>query len=172
MKVKGRIKNLNYNIEGKPQVTFELERYLDINKIYEIKEEDLLNINISNAKKSRTLEQNNLLWAIISDIDKKINGIPSEISRWDLYIQGIEEAGIEYEDVLIPKKSLKIFKQAFRAYKILDEKEDKILLRCFLGSSKFDTKQMTNLIDYFLKKASELGVTIVDYKQEYERLFY
>lgn len=172
MKVKGRIKNLNYNIEGKPQVTFELERYLDINKIYEIKEDDLLNINISKAKKSRTLDQNNLLWAIISDIDKKINGIPSEISRWDLYIQGIEEAGVEFEDVLIPKKSLKIFKQAFRAYKILDEKEDKILLRCFLGSSKFDTKQMSNLIDYFLKKASELGVTTVDYKQEFERLFY
>ncbi|MGF0095029.1 hypothetical protein ACQRC6_01195 [Peptoniphilus sp. SGI.035] len=172
MKVKGRLKNLNYNIEGKPQVTFELERYLDINKIYEIKEEDLLNINISKAKKSRTLDQNNLLWAIISDIDRKINGIPSEIFRWDLYIQGIEEAGIEYEDVLIPQKSLKIFKQAFRAYKILGEKEDKILLRCFLGSSKFDTKQMTNLIDYFLKKASELGVTIVDYREEYERLFY
>lgn len=172
MKLKGRLKNLNYSLEGKPQVTFELERYLDINKIGEIKGDDLLNINISNVRKSRTLDQNNLLWAIISDIDKKVNGIPSEISRWDLYIQGIEEAGVEFEDVIIPKKSLKIFKQAFRSYKILDEKDDKILLRCFLGSSKFDTKQMTNLIDYFLKKASEVGVTIIDYTKEFERLFY
>lgn len=172
MKVKGRIKNLNYNIEGKPQVTFELERYLDINKIYEIKEEDLLNINISNAKKSRTLDQNNLLWAIISDIDKKVNGIPSEASRWDLYIQGIEEVGAEFEDIEIPSKSLRIFKGAFRAYKILDEKNDRILLRCFVGSSKFDTKQMGNLIDYFIRMASEAGVTIIDYRAEFERLFY
>lgn len=172
MKLKGRLKNLNYSLEGKPQATFELERYLDINRIGEIEEEDLLNLNISNARKSRTLDQNNLLWAIISDIDKKINGIPSEVTRWDLYVAGIEEAGVEFQDVQIPKRSLGIFTQAFRAYKILDEKDDQILLRCYVGSSKFDTKQMGNLIDYFIKKASEVGVTIVDYKAEFERLFY
>lgn len=172
MKLKGRLKNLNYSLEGKPQATFELERYLDINKIGEIEEKDLLNLNISNARKSRTLAQNNLLWAIISDIDKKINGIPSEVTRWDLYVAGIEETGVEFEDVIIPKKSLGIFTQAFRACKILDERDEQIILRCYVGSSKFDTKQMANLIDYFIKKATEVGVTIVDYKQEFEKLFY
>lgn len=172
MKLKGRLKNLNYSLDGKPQVTFEIERYLDVNKINEIGSEDLLNVNISNARKSRTLDQNNLLWAIISDIDKKINGIPSEVTRWELYVAGIEEAGVEYQDVLIPKKSLNIFTSAFRAYKILDEKDEQIILRCYVGSSKFDTKQMGDLIDYFIKKATEVGVTIVDYKAEFERLFY
>lgn len=172
MKLKGKLKNINYTIEGKPQITFELERYLDVNKIQDINNEDLLNINVSNARKSRTLDQNNLLWAIISDIDKKINGIPSEASRWELYIQGIEEVGAEFEDIEIPSKSLRIFKSAFRAYKILDEKDDRILLRCFVGSSKFDTKQMGSLIDYFLRMASEAGVTIIDYRAEFERLFY
>lgn len=172
MKLKGRLKNLNYSLDGKPQVTFEIERYLDVNKINEIDSEDLLNVNISNARKSRTLDQNNLLWAIISDIDKKINGIPSEVTRWELYVAGIEEAGVEYQDVLIPKKSLKIFTSAFRAYKILDEKDEQIILRCYVGSSKFDTKQMGDLIDYFIKKATEVGVTIVDYRAEFERLFY
>lgn len=172
MKLKGRLKNLNYSLDGKPQVTFEIERYLDVNKINEIGSEDLLNVNISNARKSRTLDQNNLLWAIISDIDKKINGIPSEVTRWELYVAGIEEAGVEYQDVLIPKKSLNIFTSAFRAYKILDEKDEQIILRCYVGSSKFDTKQMGDLIDYFIKKATEVGVTIVDYRAEFERLFY
>lgn len=172
MKLKGRLKNLNYSLDGKPQVTFEIERYLDVNKINEIDSEDLLNVNISNARKSRTLDQNNLLWAIISDIDKKINGIPSEVTRWELYVAGIEEAGVEYQDVLISKKSLNIFTSAFRAYKILDEKDEQIILRCYVGSSKFDTKQMGDLIDYFIKKATEVGVTIVDYKAEFERLFY
>lgn len=171
MKLKGKLKNINYSMEGKPQITFELERYLDVNKISEISEEDLLNINVSNARKSRTLDQNNLLWAIISDIDKKVNGIPSEASRWDLYIQGIEEVGAEFEDIEIPSKSLRIFKGAFRAYKILDEKDDRILLRCFVGSSKFDTKQMGDLIDFFIKKASELGITIIGYRMEYMNLF-
>lgn len=71
MKLKGRLKNINYSKEGKPQITLELERYLDVNSINDIEEEDLLNIKITNARKSRTLDQNNLLWAIISDIDKK-----------------------------------------------------------------------------------------------------
>lgn len=171
MKLKGKLKNISYNKFGKPLITLELERYLDVNRINDLPEEELLNINLSNAKDSRTLRQNNLLWAIISDIDKKINGIPSEVTRWELYIQGIEEVGAEFEDVIIPRKSLKIFKGAFRAYKVLQEQGDKILLRCFIGSSKFDTKQMGDLIDYFIKKASELGITIVDYRLEYARLF-
>lgn len=171
MKLKGKLTNLNYSLEGKPQATFELERYLDINRIAELEGIDLLNLNISNARKSRTLDQNNLLWAIISDIDKKINGIPSELTRWDLYVAGIEEAGVEYQDIQIPKKSLNIFKKVFRAYKILDEKDDEIILRCYVGSSQFDTKQMGDLIDYFIKKATDVGVTIVDYRAEFERLF-
>lgn len=172
MKLKGKLKDINYNKIGKPRITLELERYLDINEINDINEDDLLNIKISNARKSRTLEQNNLLWAIIGDIDKKINGLPSEESRWQLYIQGIEEVGAEYEDILIPSKSLNIFKSAFRAYKVLEKKDNQILLRCFVGSSKFDTKQMGDLIDYFIKMASEAGVTIIDYRAEYERLFW
>lgn len=171
MKLKGKLTNLNYSLEGKPQATFELERYLDINRIVELEGIDLLNLNISNARKSRTLDQNNLLWAIISDIDKKINGIPSELTRWDLYVAGIEEAGVEFQDIIIPKKSLNIFKKAFRAYKILDEKENEIILRCYIGSSQFDTKQMGDLIEYFIKKATDIGVTIVDYRAEFERLF-
>ena len=106
MKLKGKLTNLNYSLDGKPQATFELERYLDINKIGELNGIDLLNLSISNARKSRTLDQNNLLWAIISDIDKKINGIPSELTRWELYVAGIEEAGVEFQDIQIPKNSL------------------------------------------------------------------
>lgn len=171
MKLKGRLKNINYSKEGKPQITLELERYLDVNSINDIEEEDLLNIKITNARKSRTLDQNNLLWAIISDIDKKINGIPSEESRWQIYVQGIEEVGAEYEDIVIPSKSFEMFKNAFRAYKILDQRGDQILMRCFIGSSKFDTKQMGELIDFFIKRASELGITILDYRMEYMNLF-
>lgn len=171
MKLKGKLKNISYDKFGKPQITLEIERYLDVNQILDIKDEDLLNIKITNARKSRTLDQNNLLWSIIGDIDQKVNGIPSEVVRWELYIQGIEAVGAEFEDVIIPRKSLNIFKNAFRAYKILDEKYDKILIRCFVGSSKFDTKQMGELIDYFIRMAASLGVTIIDYRFEYERLF-
>ena len=171
MKLKGKLKDVSYNKTGKPRITLELERYLDVNQINDIEEEDLLNIKISNARKSRTLEQNNLLWAIINDIDKNVNGVATEEGRWQLYIQGIEEVGAEYEDIIIPSTSLDIFKEAFRSLKILEEKDNQIIVRCFVGSSKFDTKQMGDLIEYFIKSASEAGLTTIDYRAEYEALF-
>lgn len=171
MKLQGNFKSLGYSEFGKPIISLELDRILDINEIEKLNKDDRYNIKITNAKESRTLRQNNLLWAIIGDIDKKINGLPTEEGRWSIYTQGIEEVGAEYEDVIIPKKSLKIFKSAFRSYKILEDYGNSILLRCFIGSSHFDKKQMGDLIDYFLKTAADNGVTIIDYRSEYEELF-
>lgn len=172
MKLTGNFKNLSFNEFGKPIISFEVNRTLDVNGIEKLNQDDFYNIKISNVKSSRTLRQNNLLWAIIGDIDKKINGVPTEENRLALYIDGIEAVGAEYEDIIIPKKSINIFKSAFRSYKILEDFGNSVLLRCFVGSSKFDKKQMGNLIDYFLKIASENGVTIIDYRSEYEELFW
>lgn len=171
MDLYGNYKDLSFDAFGSPRLTLNILRQADVNELQNLNEDEMLKIKITKMKSDRTLKQNNLLWALISDIDKAINGVKSEKGRWDIYTQGIENLGVEYEDVLIPKKSLKMFKRAFRACKVINEYDDKIHLRCFIGSSKFTKAQMAELIEYFLDMAINAQVTTVDYRKQYEELF-
>ena len=170
MELKGKIKEITYNKKGIPNLYIELERTKDINKIDEIEQEEI-KIKITPVKNSRTLRQNNLLWQIITDIDIEQNAIPTEEGRWEIYTRAIEELGAEYEDIILDTKAIKMIKNKFRATKILAEKNGKTLIRCFIGSSNFNKKQMAQLIDYLLDQAQKLNIPIIDYTIEYQNIF-
>jgi hypothetical protein len=171
MELRGEVKGISYNLEGKPLITFEIDRMADVNNIPTLEKDEKLKIKITKQGSNRTVYQNNLMWGIIAEIDRVENGIPTEEGRWNIYTYGIEYMGIEYEDYLIPKEALKAIKKGFRATRVIEEYEDKYQVRCFIGSSRFNKKQMGELIDYFLRYAQELEIPLIDYRAEYSRLF-
>lgn len=171
MELRGEVTAISYNMQGKPLITFEIDRMADVNRITELNKDERLKLKIVKQGSNRTYLQNNLMWAIIAEIDAKENGIPSEDGRWDIYTLGIENMGIEYEDYLIPQKALKAIKKGYRATRVLENYGDDVLVRCFIGSSRFNKKQMGELIDYFLRYAQELEIPLIDYRAEYNRLF-
>lgn len=171
MELRGEIKGISYNLEGKPLITFEIDRMADVNNIAALQKDEKLKIKISRQGSNRTLYQNNLMWGIIAEIDRVENGIPTEEGRWDIYTYGIEYMGIEYEDYLIPKEALKAIKKGFRATRVIHDMGDQLQVRCFVGSSRFNKSQMADLIEYFISYASENGIMLSDYKDEYNNLF-
>lgn len=171
MELRGEIKGISYNLAGKPLITFEIDRMADVNNIPTLEKDEKLKIKITKQGSNRTLYQNNLMWAIIAEIDAKENGIPSEDGRWDIYTLGIENKGVEYEDYLIPQKALKAIKKGYRATRVLENYGDDVLVRCFIGSSRFNKSQMGELIDYFIRYAGELNIPLTDYRHQYEELF-
>ena len=171
MELRGEIKGISYNLEGKPLITFEVDRMADVNKIPTLEKDEKLKIKISRQGSNRTVYQNNLMWGIIADIDRQENGMPTEEGRWDIYTYGIEYMGIEYEDYLIPKAALKAIKKGFRATRVIDDLGEQLQVRCFVGSSRFNKKQMGELIEYFISYAYELGIMLNDYRDEYNNLF-
>ena len=171
MELRGEIKGISYNLEGKPLITLEIDRMADVDKISDLDKNERLKIKITKQGTNRTTYQNNLMWGIIADIDKAQNGIPSEDGRWDIYTYGIEFMGIEYEDYLIPKEALKAIKKGFRATRVIDDLGEQLQVRCFVGSSRFNKSQMGELIEYFISYAYELGIMLNDYRDEYNNLF-
>ena len=171
MELRGEVNSISYNMQGKPLITFEIDRMADVNNIATLQKDEKLKIKISKQGSNRTLYQNNLMWGIISEIDRVENGIPTEEGRWDIYTYGIEYMGIEYEDYLIPKAALKAIKKGFRATRVIEDMGEQLQVRCFVGSSRFNKSQMADLIEYFISYASELGVTLSDYRDEYNNLF-
>lgn len=128
-------------------------------------------IKVLKDGQGRTLRQNNLMWKIISEIDKGMNGVESEDGRWEIYTLGIEMLGVEYQDFQITEKALDFFKKNFRRCRVIQENGDKMIIRCYTGSSKFNKQQMGELIDWFINYASKLRIPVMQYRDEWEMLF-
>ena len=160
----GKVQSIAYSMSGKPLITLELDRVRDVNEIHKLNTSDPCSIKIKDHN-GRSNQQNNYMWAIIADIDIAENEEPTEDGRWEIYTYGIEAAGVDYEDYLIPKGAVKIIKTSWRASRILAEYDDgTVVIRCFTGSSEFNKKEMGELIDWFLRYAAKHGIPIQDYR--------
>lgn len=123
----------------------------------------LYSLDIKEYKSNRSLEQNRLMWAIIQQIASV-----TKMDEMDIYIAGLLHAKAKYtflgglEEV---ENELKKNFRAVKAYGTFKTEEGKELIRyqCFYGSSKFNTKEMTTLVNYFTGKAYELGIETEEY---------
>ena len=82
----------------------------------------------------------------------------------DLYIDVLEKASAKYEFLLVLPEAIEKLKQNFRAVKTLEYRDyngkQMAVVKVFYGSSKFNTKEMSILIDKALQIASELGIVV------------
>ena len=105
-------------------------------------------LEVTPFTKSRSLEQNKMMWSIIQTIaDMTGNDI------WDIYIEGLKKLDVKVEYIMALPQAEERLKEVFRAIKrvetrIINDKE-MIVFKCYYGSSTFNTKEMTILIDYF-----------------------
>ena len=86
----------------------------------------------------------------------------------------LEEANVAYDYLLALPEAEQMNKKTFRVVRKIDEREvnGKTLnmYQYFIGSSKFNTQEMTELIEATLDKLAELG--IVDSEIEIARKEY
>lgn len=117
----------------------------------------LYTVEIKEYKSNRSIEQNRLMWAIIQEIAKVTGNDEMEI-----YCMGLEKMNIQADFLLGLPNIEDSLKRQFRAVKIVENREyngkTMTVFKCFSGSSKFNTAEMTQLIDFFLHLAEENGV--------------
>ena len=117
-------------------------------------------VSIEPKKKKRSLEQNRYFWALLGEIARKEDGDLRNID--DLYTHLLMMSGAKYEVLNIKHEALDGLKQLVKHVKVVKQSIvnhvvwDTVYV--FYGSSKFDTGEMSNLIDTTLNYASEIGV--------------
>lgn len=118
-----------------------------------------MSIEIDEVKNKRSAEQNRYMWALLHDIDEAINGAGAS-GEWDLYCDCLERAGAKFEYVMCRTEAEKMLKTYFRAvkYAMPAETDGMAYYKCFYGSSKMNSKEMTVLIDRILDLAAEAGI--------------
>lgn len=130
--------------------------------VEEMKSIPKLQIEVKAYKSKRSLEQNRLLWALLGKMAVAMSGKKYTTSSEECYCMILEEANVKCDYLLALPETEQVLREQFRAIRKRREKEIDgktfNVYQCFTGSSKFDTKEMTELIEAVLDKLAELGV--------------
>lgn len=152
MKIRGKLKRCSHNT-----VSFEIPYNveLELGKDY--------TLDIKPYKSSRSLEQNALAWLLISKLAEKTAN-----DKWSIYCAALEQCNQEAEFILALPQTEKSLKQSYRVVIPLDETREVngktlTIFKCYLGSSKFNSQQMKNFIDYLIQVCSEEGIYIGEF---------
>lgn len=131
-----------------------------------LKKDGVFVFKLESVVKRRSLGQNALLWRLLTIYADELNGgRTGEITPEMLYYQMLERYGVATY-LAAPEKELEELQRIYRKVEIIDnitvERNGKRtpakMVKCIAGSSKYTTKQMTNLIDGIFDELAELGV--------------
>lgn len=158
------------NSKGNYEITFEVTGYGN-----KIQAENLVNgkeYSIKEAKNNRTLQQNKLMWKCLEIIaEHELGGRTDSDYVMELYAKMLEKAGAKYEYMMALPETKEELLKVFRAIRIVEYREynnkKMAVMKCFYGSSKMNTKEMTNLINTIKDYAADLGIYINE-----EELYY
>lgn len=160
MKITGTLRD-TFRTQNGGIVTFDLANFRHVEMLKELQADKLYSIEIKEAKSKRSLQQNAYLWALLSEIDKKVNGERSN-DEWSIYIEALERAGAKCEYIGAFPETETALKENFRAIKKIKKIDlngkSGWMFKVFLGSSKMDKAEMGELIDTVLDMAVEVGI--------------
>ena len=138
------------------QMVDAFKRMFQPSKEYELKQ----------CRKKRSLDANGLMWFICTEIANAIGQTKEYVYRDAIAQVGVFDV-VKFNDT--PQKSrfdaMKSFKQKWAANgegwltKTLDA--DKCIVQAYYGSSRYDTKEMSVLIDHLKRVADDMGIQIL-----------
>lgn len=128
-----------------------------------------LSLTIDYQKRHRTLKQNDLMWALLTEWAFFLNGgRKGGVKEEDLYIQMLHEYG-QSKFLLVREDAVESLKNDYKDTVVINrgikyKGELWAEVKCIIGSSNdvYDTKNMANLIDGILDKMTEAGIETAD----------
>lgn len=163
---------MTYTPNGDVELTLTVDGYYNKRKAKELygqlQDKEITAI-LKEFKSSRSIEQNDMLWGIITQISDKVNGSHREEDLINIYSMLLQRANIKREYIRTLPQAENILKESFRAVievpnsRKIENGKETAGYWVYYGSSKFDTKEMTELIDTALDLATEVGI---EYRQD------
>jgi len=167
MRLIGNFKEVVKNSKGDVIVSFAIENYSQQQLVNQLKEQKY-SLEVKDYHDNRTLEQNRLLWKLISVIDETINEVATPESEMAIYISALLKAGAKYDYICCKSDLEQMLREKFRAIQYIkpyDETKKTNVYRVFYGSSKFDKKEFAQLIDAVKQMGYECGVEMTYWEE-------
>lgn len=122
-----------------------------------------LEIEIGFATKKRTIDQNSLLWGLLTEFAKGRNGgrKSADLTTEDLYYEMLNKYGVDELRLVLEgtEPSLRrVYKKVYMIDKVKIGKQMWTKCRCVLGSSEYTTTEFSDLIEGILDEMAEAGI--------------
>lgn len=171
MKTRGKIVGLDLGyISHRPKLTIQLDNQ-ELVGYDEIKDLEKLDITLEKHKEKRSKDANSYCWVLCQEIANKLGSTKEEIYQEAIHSKGpFEIVPIKNEAVDKFITSWSEHGMGWIAEVFGDSKIDgykNVII--YYGSSTFDKKQMSYLLDYLVQEAKELGIKTLD-EIEFERM--
>ena len=153
---------LQFNEHDRPEITLSLHlsRRQALETVAELKavleKGKQLSVTIEQHRKRRSLDSNAYLWVLLSKMAAVLNTTKDE-----LYLIMLERYGV-FTHIVVKPEVVERVKQEWRTVRELGEVtingKTGIQLQCYFGSSTYNTKEMSVLIDGVVSECQELGI--------------
>ncbi len=170
MNIIGKIENIRRDyISGKYKISIELEDCRELEKIEEMKKLERLDIEIKKYRKKRSKDANAYCWVLIGKLAAEM-GITSQ----EIYRRAIKEAGV-YTVLSGNTSAIKRFEKIWENNglgwfcEVIGKRNDETSIAAYYGSSSYDTKEMTRLLDCLISDCKALNIETLR-EQEIESL--
>jgi hypothetical protein len=124
-------------------------------KLFEVKE----------YHQKRSLDANSYCWVLCDKIAKKLNDENSNLTKDDVYKDAIKQIGV-FEPMIISEKAFDKFKNIWSKQGLgyivqeVTRKDKCVKVNAYYGSSSYDSKEMSYLIDLLVNMAKDLNIEV------------
>lgn len=174
MQTTGIISDINIDFDTrKAKISLLLDtRELDI--VEQLKNENKLNIELKKWYKKRSLDANAYCWVLCDNIAKEMCKDGIAITKDTIYKDAILQIGT-FEPFIVQEKTFENFKRIWEKQGLgfivqeVSRKDKCIKVNCYYGSSTYDSKEMSLLIELLVGLAQSLNIETKS-KQEIDSL--
>ena len=156
--MKGRLRDLTFGAHGEQHITVTVSA--DFREQFDQLRDCEIDVAIKKWRAPRSKDANSYMWVLL---DKMADALHT--TKEELYLGYIRQYGL-YKDFTLTEDEAKTFKVVWEAFGTGWPTEqvdyapdgDHVIIRAYYGSSRYDTKQMSRLIDAVVQDCKELGI--------------
>lgn len=122
-----------------------------------------LDIELDKHREKRTLNANAYCWVLCDKIAKKLTVPDAVITKEDVYKDAILNIGT-FQPMIVEEKAYDNLKRIWEKQGLgfliqeVSRKDKCIRINCYYGSSTYNTKEMSLLIELLVQQAKEQGI--------------
>lgn len=160
MEFTGQITEVNRDYKtGQFKVTFTMNESPSIEELMKLCDAEIISVKATKPNQKRSLNANGLFWECVGRIANSMPGT----DKWTIYLELLKRYG-KFTYLCVKKKAVEAVKEVWREcedlgpIKIGDEEGEQLL--CYFGSSTYDTKEFSRLLEGTIAEMREMGLQV------------
>lgn len=163
MQTTGIITDINIDYETRKSKISLLVDTKELDVVEQLKKENKLDIELKKYRKKRSLDANAYCWVICDLIAKDLSKDGTVVTKEAVYKDAILQIGT-FEPMIIEEKAFENFKRIWERQGLgfliqeVTKKDKCVKVHCYYGSSTYNSKEMSLLIQLLVDLAKTLGI--------------